>query len=231
MARKRAPGAGRKPKGDYHGKSAVFSTRITSGLRKNLDDAARKSGRSLSQEVERRLKDSFGIQSDRDPAVRALCYLVGELAIRTCGDWRHDPWHFEAFRAGLNGLLDRLAPVGPIEPPKELPSSFPRAQGAALEWLMSPQGFGELIAGTLLVQLETEKPPPAELGIDVPAGSWPYAMPQARRDLDLPLLEIDRQQSAARYAPIDPARKYSSQSAGAWSEESASQNRTHGDSK
>jgi hypothetical protein len=60
MKRKRAPGGGRKPKGPIKGKSAALSTRITPELRQLLDDAAEEAGRSLSQEVELRLRASFG---------------------------------------------------------------------------------------------------------------------------------------------------------------------------
>jgi hypothetical protein len=51
---------GAVPKGEYVGKSAVLSTRITPDLREGLQNAANKSGRSLSQEIEYRLRRSFG---------------------------------------------------------------------------------------------------------------------------------------------------------------------------
>ncbi len=229
MSRKRAAGAGRKPKGEYRGKSAVFSTRITPDLRRDLEKASKKSGRSLSQEIERRLKDSFRIQKARDPAVAALCYLIGEIAIRACGDWKNAPWHFQAFRTALNGLLDFLAPTGPVEVPTELLSAFPGmvdADPKLVEWFKTPQSFGSLIATTLVAQLETTRgPPPDDLGIEVPRGAWPYAMPQARRDLGIAFVEVDpriwarlgrQPDPRLKFSPADPTRKYSSRSAGAW---------------
>ena len=51
--------AGRKPKGEYSGKSAVFSTRIRPDTRDALWQAAKASGRTLSQEVEFRLRRSI----------------------------------------------------------------------------------------------------------------------------------------------------------------------------
>ena len=42
MAKKRAPGAGRKPRGEFKGKSATLTTRITSETRAALDRAAQK---------------------------------------------------------------------------------------------------------------------------------------------------------------------------------------------
>lgn len=50
---------GRPPKGDIKGKLAKFSTRITPELREALEIAAKRSNRSLSQEAELRLINSF----------------------------------------------------------------------------------------------------------------------------------------------------------------------------
>jgi hypothetical protein len=50
---------GPKPRGEHVGKSSVFTTRIRPDLRKRLDQAVKRSGRSLSQEVEERLTESF----------------------------------------------------------------------------------------------------------------------------------------------------------------------------
>jgi hypothetical protein len=50
---------GPAPRGEYVGKSSVFSTRITPDLRKKLEQAAKRSGRSVSQEVESRLDRTF----------------------------------------------------------------------------------------------------------------------------------------------------------------------------
>jgi hypothetical protein len=47
------------PRGEYAGKSSVFSTRIRPDLRQKLEEGAKKSGRSLSQEIEHRLRRSF----------------------------------------------------------------------------------------------------------------------------------------------------------------------------
>ncbi|MBT4589587.1 MAG: hypothetical protein HOC57_09915 [Rhodospirillaceae bacterium] len=51
--------AGRPPKGPYAEKRKTLSTRITEGLRLDLEKAAKSTGRSLSQEIEFRLEQSF----------------------------------------------------------------------------------------------------------------------------------------------------------------------------
>ena len=73
--RKRAKGAGRKPKGEFHGMRNPLSIRITDALREKLDGACKGSGRSLTQEVTKRLDDSFGIKAEPDPLLRAIHIL------------------------------------------------------------------------------------------------------------------------------------------------------------
>jgi hypothetical protein len=46
MVGKRAPGAGRKPRGEFRGKTATLTTRITPKTRAALERASRNSGRS-----------------------------------------------------------------------------------------------------------------------------------------------------------------------------------------
>ena len=77
--RKRAKGAGRKPKGEFHGMRSPLSIRITDALREKLDGACKGSGRSLTQEVTRRLDNSFGIKAEPDPRLRAITYLIGQV--------------------------------------------------------------------------------------------------------------------------------------------------------
>ena len=58
---------GPKPKGEYGGKiarTAVLSTRLQPDTRARLSKAAKASGRSLSQELEHRLRGSF-IEEDK----------------------------------------------------------------------------------------------------------------------------------------------------------------------
>ena len=59
VKRKRAPGAGRKPKGEFAGKTATVTTRIMPDTREALEAAALASNRSLSQELELRLSTSI----------------------------------------------------------------------------------------------------------------------------------------------------------------------------
>jgi hypothetical protein len=127
---KRKP-AGRKPKGEFSKLDSPFSVRLPKSMRAELDAAAKKSGRAAGQELLARLRNSFHRDRDksRDPALRALCFLIGEMAegvgcsagpIRP-GDlrllWRSNPFLFRAFKLTVAKLLDALEPAGEIETP------------------------------------------------------------------------------------------------------------------
>jgi Arc-like DNA binding domain len=123
--RKRAPGGGRKPKGDFNNLSSPFSLRMPLDLRKQLELASRRSGRSISQEILRRVQNSF--QRDRDRAnaasLRALCFLISQIAehasVLENNSWRAEPFKFKAFKRGVSTLLSKLEPSGEVVGPFE----------------------------------------------------------------------------------------------------------------
>src|SRR2546423_3193307 len=113
---------GPAPRGEYVGKSSVFSTRIRPDLRKKLEQAAKKSGRSLSQEIEHRLRRSF--DEDEKIADRfgdRKTFLLMELmakAIQFKGDdgepdqWLENPEDFEIAIAAALAVLEAVRPNG-----------------------------------------------------------------------------------------------------------------------
>jgi Arc-like DNA binding domain len=122
----RAAGGGRKPQGEFSQLTSPFSLRMPDGLRGQLEAAAKKSGRSASQELLARLNSSFARERDqgRDPATRALCFLLAELADKIrwpkSRTWQRDPFIFKAFKMAFAQVLDALEPSGEVNPP------FPR---------------------------------------------------------------------------------------------------------
>jgi uncharacterized protein (DUF1778 family) len=114
MVRKRAPGGGRKPRGEFAGKSATITTRIMPDTRVGLDQAARASKRSLSQEIERRLRESLSSDVQRADHIRALGELVkltAESIERITGtSWLTDPFTAEAIRHAIDQVLAHFAP-------------------------------------------------------------------------------------------------------------------------
>ena len=118
MARKRAPGAGRPPRGEYRGKSATITTRIKPDTRLALEDAARANRRSLSQEIERRLRESLSErQAGHIRAIGGLAKIATERIEEVTGkDWLSDPFTAEAVRHTVDTVLAHFAPPRQASP-------------------------------------------------------------------------------------------------------------------
>src|SRR3954469_12934705 len=107
MPRRRAPGAGRKPKGEFKGKTSTFSPRITAETRRALNDSARRSNRSVSQEAERLLR--AGLQKPSgERHNRALALAIALFAANIEQDagrtWQADPFTGMALLHGVEAL-------------------------------------------------------------------------------------------------------------------------------
>ena len=125
MATKRAPGAGRKPRGEFQGKSAVLTTRITPATRAALERAVAKGkNRSLSQVAEKALSVYLSMLEDspeRGGHINALgeaVKLVAQYIERATGQrWNDDAFTGEAVRQGCGMLIAHFAPRGmPVTP-------------------------------------------------------------------------------------------------------------------
>src|SRR5262245_22340666 len=117
MVRHRRPGGGRKPRGEFRGKSATLTTRITPETRAALERAAAKSDRSLSQEVEARLNLSLRKERTTDARhIRALgeaVMLIARYIERaTKKPWNRDANTGQAVRQGCDLLISHFAPRG-----------------------------------------------------------------------------------------------------------------------
>lgn len=134
---------GPKAKGGYGDKTKVFSSRLNAETRNALQEAAKKSGRSLSSEVEHRLRRSF----DNDRVVEVLGgrqmfailraiaaamnasgiqILIGrdsapDSEIDAAGvvdsvNWLNDPYAFDCAVRAANVVLEALRPPGAPTP-------------------------------------------------------------------------------------------------------------------
>jgi TraY domain len=74
-------GRGRAPKGEYAGKTQVMSFRLTPDTKAALRRAAARSGRSLSQETEHRLRRGL----DEEEAISSLWGVSGRVNPRKGG--------------------------------------------------------------------------------------------------------------------------------------------------
>jgi len=117
-------GKGPRPKGEYVGKSSVFSTRIRPDLRKSLERAAKTSGRSLSQEVEHRLRRSF-VEDDKiadafgDRRTYRLMRLMSDALQLSQKHENDENWldDWSRFRLALAAMGSVVAAIGPPAPP------------------------------------------------------------------------------------------------------------------
>jgi hypothetical protein len=206
--KRRASGGGRKPQGEFDQLNSPFSLRMPEDLRKQLEAAADKSGRSASQELLRRLQESFNRDRDkaRDPAMRALCFLIAEMANAVAGltdsegkplfDWRTDPFFYRAFKLAVAQLLDTLEPGGKIKPPGSILSAQSEDEKAdpIFEVFKStyetPEERADTAVRTLLSALQQANPYADELKQedDPHRAKWlrqAYGLKDARRDLEL----------------------------------------------
>jgi hypothetical protein len=119
---------GPQPKGQYGGtneRTAVFTTRLRPESRKRLEEAAKASGRSLSQELEHRLRQAFG-QDDSDLKLygtkenAAIVNLIGatiQIVSKTASnrrkhDWLNEQWLFDDVMAAIRHVLLSFRPGG-----------------------------------------------------------------------------------------------------------------------
>lgn len=132
--RRRAPGGGRKRLGPSVAQNLTI--RIDDDLREQLEAVAtarQKRNWNLSQEILLRLRSSLNNEREeqRSPEMRALCFLIAQLADQIVGpklfdlderkefaiyNWRANPFFYRAFKIAVGQLLDALDPPGPIEP-------------------------------------------------------------------------------------------------------------------
>jgi hypothetical protein len=141
-------GKGPRPKGEYAGKSSVFSTRIRPDLRKSLERAAKASGRSLSQEVEHRLRRSF-VEDDKiadafgDRRTYRLMRLMSDAIHLSRQDqndenWLDDPFRFRVALAAMRRVIEAVEPHTP---------SLGEVEDAEFETMTD--ALGEATAGAL----------------------------------------------------------------------------------
>jgi hypothetical protein len=204
---KRAPGGGRKPRGEYSRLTSVLSLRMPADMREQLERAAikrRPKKWSLSQELLHRLRLSFNRDRDeaRDPAMRALYFLIGEVAkqvswppfVVSAGAlpaWRSNPFLFMAFKLAVSKLLDSLKPTGEIESPLINPDSI---GDFMLRIYESPETLSDYVASNVWTTLHRTITPSEieELGRKFPEirdtwGEELYGMLDAQRGLGIKL--------------------------------------------
>jgi hypothetical protein len=150
---------GPQPRGEFAGKSNVLSTRIQEGTRSALIAAAKKSGRSLSQEIEHRLHQSFVDDEKIEAAFGdrrnyAIMKIIANTitSIQNLGStaakasWLDDPYSFDQAVRGVNAVLEAMRPKGKVVTDPR----HPEDEGGLRQ--------GELQAIHLLTEIQTAEP-------------------------------------------------------------------------
>jgi hypothetical protein len=160
--------------------------------------ALRRQGRgwSLTQELLFRLQRTFDRERDerRDPAARALCYLLAEVIATVAFNvrprhWRSDPFAFRTMRLAFNNILDALEPPGEIQAPSRTDAGNPWTElgqlwavpGDRLFSIMqhqTPEDMARFTSEVLLRRLAEETVEPAGEGIAT------RTVPQNEREME-----------------------------------------------
>lgn len=207
--RKRAPGGGRKPKGELRQLDAPFSLRMPADLRKQLENAAKRNGRSISQEMLRRVRSSFLKERDRgiDPSIRALSFLIWCIhqqiflksvwADNSWGDpvtegrhWRTNASFYKAFSAAVQTLLGKFQPVGNDSLMTASPEDVGVEVANHIWWELNNPQLYDLLLKKMLNELEMtleDDPPMRELFTRYRQSNKEiyYGLADAKRDLQL----------------------------------------------
>lgn len=137
---------GPKPQSPYDGARKVISTKVTSTLRGDLEKSAKDNGRTLSAEIEHRLRRSFDedqglIERLGGRQLYAILRLISatmnaagrqSMYFKYCGpskedQWLNDPYAYDRATKATNVVLEALRPPGESKPPQRISKNLERA--------------------------------------------------------------------------------------------------------
>ena len=130
-------------------KRGAFNTRIDASLKQRLEEDAAEAGRSLSEEIERRLDQSYGIEERYGGrAASRLFQLMGQIVkvVEENGDgeWHISPVGYHAVRKAWDVMLDHCEPEGTKSTP--------------LDHLDFASSFGKELGGLRIAALAKDMP-------------------------------------------------------------------------
>jgi hypothetical protein len=156
---------GRPPGGPHADKAATLTTRIRKDTREALDVEARRAGRSLSQEVEVRLRDSLALEARIEKIINAFggpetyaffamaAHAIKALELGPQQKWFDDPYRFAKAVEIIEFLLAQIRPPGEIVAPSG-PTPF--------SFLKDEQIAGALAVGVIVQVLSADEEPPID---------------------------------------------------------------------
>lgn len=142
----------------------MFSTRMSLALRENLERASAKSKKSLSQEIEDRLRRSFDVEKqitesfegkEKYGLARLFIEIIEAAEMSTFLGWAEDPYVHQATVCAVASVLGAFRPDGEANRPTRVPDFFGD----------DPAIFGQSIARGILQQLlDSGDEPPMDQG-------------------------------------------------------------------
>jgi hypothetical protein len=165
-----------KARGAQEGKRYPLNMRTTFELRRQLEGAAARTGRSLAQEAEFRIEHTFRREQHLLDALEpifgegtaGILLAIGEVmrdagtsasfhATFTLENWWHNAYAFDQVKKGIAHILKALQPNGEIELPR-----MARLRGgpSELDFKQCAEHHGELLArglGKEIADGETER--------------------------------------------------------------------------
>ena len=188
--------SGSKPRGEFPGKSATFTTRIQPETRRALNAYAKAIDKSVSVASERLLKAALQ-KPYGEPRNRALAHAVELLAEQIEGktkkSWRDDPFTAQALLHGISHLLRHFAPVhkkgAPV--PRAIKDAAGKMSPVNAEHFCSPEGFAHLMAFKLIGEIHdavAQRVPgliPGLWGVQIVSTAKPEMLALVGRDFGL----------------------------------------------
>jgi len=150
--------SGSKPRGEFPGKSAAFTTRIQPETRRALNAYAKAHAPSVSVAAERLLKAALQKPSGQ-PRNRALAHAVELLAQQIEGEtkksWRDDAFTAQALLQGISYLLGHFAPAYKknVPVPRAIKDAAAKMSPVHAKHFCSPEGFAHLMAFKLIGEI------------------------------------------------------------------------------
>jgi hypothetical protein len=187
MARKRKPGAGRKPRGPYRGNSEMLGVRVRPEIRADLEQISKERGWSLSQAVQLAIQSWIRYRRGPcGPALVSAIFKVVEQVKAETGESLEDSFTATAARLAINALMVHVWPPPLGNKPAAVPVHVKRrvAQEAAEGKLppelqafeCTPAGVARKVAGYVITRIENAASEGSPLGLDPrvldPEGYW-----------------------------------------------------------
>jgi hypothetical protein len=163
--------SGSKPRGEFPGKSATFTTRIQPETRRALNAYAKATSKSVSVAAERLLKAALQKPSG-EPRNRALAHAVELLAEQIEGEakksWRDDAFTAQALLHGITVLLTYFTPAHvkrATVPPPAIKDAAAKMPPVFAERLCNPEGFAGFMAFRLIGEIRQAVESPARISV------------------------------------------------------------------